>query len=160
MEEAIEKLETLKPNKKPYGIGLDVVRIIAMFLVLMVHSTTTYGFVEEGVNSFVSVLVGAGRYLSYSCVAIFIILTGYLYCNKKPTVKYYVKLVKILIEFFLCAIIIAIFNKLYLGSKTDLSTILYRMFMFSFPDFSWYIRMYIGLFLIAPFKLYYSRANR
>ena len=159
MDETIVKPaeQTEKPIK-PYNYGLDIIRILAMFFVILVHSTTFYGFTQEGVNSFVMFLVGMGRYLSFSCVPLFIVLTGYLNYNKQPTIKYYLKIFRILLEYLLCGVAVAIFNKLCFSDPTPLPTIIERMFSFKLPAYSWYINMFVGLFLIAPFLNYGFKA--
>lgn len=141
-------------ENKSYGIGLDIIRIIAMFFVIMVHSTTFYGFKSEGVHSIVTAIAGAGRYLSYSCVPIFLLLTGYLTLNKKPEISYYLKLVKILIEFYLCALAVAIFQILCVEGSEPFFALIKKAAILAFPQYSWYMRMYLGLFLLAPFFNY------
>lgn len=143
---------------KPYGIGLDILRILAMLLVITVHSTTFYGFTAEGIVSWTSVLVGAGRYLSFACVPLFILLSGYLCLYKKPELSYYLKLAKIFIEFGLAALAVALFYSLSGQSAEPLAAMMERASRFLFPTYSWYIRMYIGLFLLAPFFNYIIRA--
>jgi len=147
-------LEKEKLTKKSYTVGLDIIRIIAMFLVIMVHSTSFYGFLAEEINSFTAVIVGAGRYLSMACVPLFILLTGYLNLNKKPEFSYYIKFLKILIEFFLSAAAVALFYSLYLEGGEPFWSMMKRATSFYFPQYSWYIRMYVGLFLLAPFFNY------
>ena len=144
----------LKTQTKEYGIGLDIIRIIAMFLVIVVHSTSFYGFLEEDISSFSYVIVSAGRYFAFTCVPLFILLTGYLNCKKTPTIKYYLKIIRIIIEFCLCGIIIALFYSIYFNYQTPAYEIFKKILYFSYPKYSWYIKMYVGIFLIAPFLNY------
>lgn len=145
--------ENSKENKS-YGIGLDVIRIIAMFFVLMLHSTSFNGFESEGIHSLVTAIAGAGRYLSYSCVPLFLLLTGYLNVNKKPELAYYLKLIKILIEFYVCAFAVALFYTVYNNDGASFFRMMGKASILVFPHFSWYMRMYIGLYLLAPFFNY------
>ena len=144
----------LKKENNSYSFGLDLLRLFAMFFVILVHSTTFYGFVSEGVSSFPLFLAGIGRYLSFSCVPLFIMLTGFLSCNKTPTVDYYLKIIRILCEFVLCGIVVFLFNKLYYKSPITIIELIKGLINFSYPPYSWYINMYVGLFLIAPFLNY------
>lgn len=141
-------------ESKAYGIGLDIIRIIAMFFVIMLHSTSFFGFKIEGIHSFVTAIAGAGRYLSYSCVPLFLLLTGYLSINKKPELSYYLKLIKILIEFYVCAFAVAIFYTTYTNGSDSFFNMMSRASVLVFPSYSWYMRMYIGLFFLAPFFNY------
>ena len=133
-------------KKQPYTIGLDIIRIIAMFLVIMVHSTSFYGFRVEDINSLDFVVVGAGRYLSFACVPLFMLLTGYLSLHKKPDFSYYVKFLKILIEFFLCAAVVALFYSFFTEGDESFLDMMISALSFNFPKYSWYIKMYVGLF--------------
>ena len=148
----LESPKNLNANENFWG--LDVIRIIAMFFVVLVHSTTFYGFKEGGITSLPTFIAGFGRYLSMSCIPLFLMLTGYLNCNKAPSFNYYVKLVKILIEFLLCGITIAVINKFCFNNTASAKEIITNMFTFKFPSYSWYINMFMGLYLFIPFFNY------
>lgn len=151
----IQENKTLKISEtKPYNYGLDIIRILAMFFVVLVHSTSFYGFLDEGISSFSMFLVGIGRYVSYTCVPLFILLTGYLNYNKEPTKKYYFKIFRILFEFVLCAVVVAVFNRVVLNDTTPVLDIIVNVVEFKFPAYSWYINMFVGLFLLIPFLNY------
>ena len=140
-------------NSKTYNYGVDLIRIVAMFFVILVHSTTFYGFNASQIDSFGLFLVGIGRYLSFSCVPLFIMLTGYLNSQKEPTFEYYIKIFKILLEFVLCGLIVFTFHFFYYKNITFVE-FFKSISNFSFPPYSWYINMYLGLFLLAPFFNY------
>ena len=142
-DKSISNKDKIESGRETYNWGLDLIRVLAMFFVVLVHSTSFYGFVGAEISSFVTFMAGAGRYLSYTCIPLFLILTGYLNGNKQPGFAYYTKLLKVIIEFLLCAVIIFIINRFCLGY--DCSFV---------PSYSWYINMYIGLFLLAPFLNY------
>ena len=104
-----EHIKNIEYNKAiTYNIGLDILRIFAMFFVILVHSTSFYGFGRDISNPVIAITAGISRYISFSCVPLFIILTGYLNFNKTPSFKYYFKLLKFLLEFYLCATVVAI----------------------------------------------------
>ena len=138
-------------EKEPYYYGLDIIRIIAMFLVITVHATTFYGFSLNAKSSIVDALVGAGRYISFACIPLFIILTGYLNSNKEPSWKYFKKIFNFLIEYLLCALIIWGFRALVLKETFTVVGVFTKLFNFSLAPYAWYINMFIGLFLITPF---------
>ena len=143
---------------RKYCYGLDIIRVIAMFLVISVHATTFYGFESQGVYSHAAFFVGMSRFISYACVPLFIMLTGYLNSNQTPSLKFYVKIIRILIEFFICGVVIFIFNRVYLKSEYSFLEFVSDMIDLSYPQYSWYIAMYVGLFLIAPFFNYIIKA--
>lgn len=145
-------------NECSYFWGLDLIRVLAMFFVILVHSTTFYGFTNTNINSFALFIVGMGRYLSFTCVPLFMVLTGFLNYSKKPSKKYYLKIIKVLIEFVLCGVVVAIINKLCFNSSATLSDIALKILIFEFPSYSWYIKMYLVLFFLTPFLNYFYKA--
>jgi len=142
----------IKENK--YFWGLDIIRILAMFFVVLVHSTTFYGFAETDISSISIFVAGMGRYLSFSCIPLFLILTGYLNSNKTPTVKYYLKLIKILVEFALSGLVVFFINKFCFNDTTSFWTVAKQIITLQYPAYSWYINMFVGLFLLVPFLNY------
>lgn len=86
------------------------------------------------------------RNFAMSCVPLFIILTGYLMSQKKLCRGYYKGVIRTLITFVIaeigCIIYDAIaFEKPILDQIKDIGL----------AHYSWYIDMYIGLFLLIPF---------
>jgi len=148
------KKNQIESKETAYFWGLDLIRIIAMFFVVLVHSTTFYGFEADNISSIATFFAGGGRYLSFTCIPLFLILTGYLNSDKTPNARYYLKLLKILIEFILCGIIIFIVNRFCFNDTTSFGTVAINMFSFKYPSYSWYISMFVGLFLLIPFFNY------
>ena len=147
-------------EQKKYNYGIDIIRIIAMMLVVVVHSTTFNNWISSEV-SIVNFFVGAGRFLAFTCVPLFIVLTGYLTKNKTPNAKYYKKIIRVLLEYLICSVLIGIFKIFYLNQEFTIWTFCKGILYFNLADYSWYINMYIGLFLLAPFFniLYNNLAN-
>ncbi len=113
------------------------------------------------------------RTLFGACVPLFIILTGYLMSKKTLSKKYYLGIRKTLIIFVLASVFCMAFKSVHEvpaaqgafysgdfgrmfeairenGGYTFRKYLL-SIFDFSGANYSWYIEMYIGLFLIAPF---------
>jgi len=157
----ITECNSMKNNDENYYWGLDLIRILAMFFVILVHSTSFYGYIGCDISSFPIFLAGVGRYLSYTCIPLFLILTGYLNSNKTPTLRYYFKILKILIEFVLCGIVVFLVNRFCFDNTTSILTFARKLFAFQYPSYSWYINMFVGLFLLTPFlnSLYKSLSN-
>lgn len=153
-------MDTSKLKKR--NPSMDILRIIAAFSVLSVHFFLHNGFYNqtvEGKEMFWAVFM---RTLFGVCVPLFMILTGYLMCNKTLSRKYYKGIEKTLIIFVLASIACMIFNSVNSYSDVELSFInfVFGILDFSGANYSWYIEMYIGLFLIAPFlNLAYNNLN-
>ena len=113
------------------------------------------------------------KVLFSACVPLFMILTGYLMSQKTLSRKYYLGIRKTLIVFVLATFICMTFKSINLvpAAKTafehfdlqgmfeaidathkyDLKHFILSIFDFSGANYAWYVEMYIGLFLIAPF---------
>ena len=107
------------------------------------------------------------------CVPLFMILTGYLMSKKELKKGYYKGIRKTVIVFILASIACMVFKSVHtnLAAKTAFHSLnfdgmfqaigatgkynfinyLFSIFDFTGANYSWYIEMYIGLFLIAPF---------
>ncbi len=139
------------PENKKYNFGLDIVRLLAMFLVVSVHSTTFNGFIAEIEFSAVNFFVAAGRYFSFICVPLFIMLSGYLCCEKKISMRWYGKIVRILLEYLICSIILYAFRKSFMKENFTATEVIEQIFSFDMAPYAWYVNMYLGLFLLIPF---------
>lgn len=113
------------------------------------------------------------RTLFSICVPLFLILTGYLMSHKQLSRGYYKGIRKTLIIYAIASVLCMVFKAIHEnpGAKTafynfDFSAMfsaiertnqyrpqdfLLNLFDFSGANYSWYVEMYIGLFLIAPF---------
>lgn len=113
------------------------------------------------------------RVLFGVCVPLFMILTGYLMSKKELSRSYYKGIRKTLIIFVLATIFCMVFKSIHETpsakaafynfnfeamfeaikgtGKYDLKHYILGTLDFTGANYSWYIEMYIGLFLIAPF---------
>lgn len=107
------------------------------------------------------------------CVPLFMILTGWLMSGKELSRKYYKGIRKTLIIFVLASIVCMAFKSVFTVHAAkmalragdfgrmfeaiaadkgfDLKHYVLSIFDFTGANYSWYIEMYIGLFLMAPF---------
>ena len=122
------------------------------------------------------------KVLFSACVPLFMILTGYLMSTKTLSRKYYYGIRKTLVVFVLASVVCMFFKSVYLNPQAkaafeqfDLNTMfnaieatesyepkdyILSIFGFSGANYSWYVEMYIGLFLIAPFlNLAYNKLD-
>ena len=131
--------------------GLDVVRSIAILLVVIVHVFMMNYFqisTIKGTSSFILLFI---KNISMSCVPLFILLTGYLKYNKKLNKDHYKSIINILITYLVIAIITVLFDIFYLNNNFSFNKHILGIFNFTINPYSWYIEMYIGLFLLIPF---------
>lgn len=152
MEIAEESPEIQKERaEKVYEFGPDVIRVLAVCLVLAVHFFLRNGFASQPVNSFWMVSAVAVRSICLTCIPQFLMLTGYLKCGKTWKKRYYAPLVKVMVSWVLVSVVSLGFH-LYqdAGTKTGYQW-LTKFFDFTLADYSWYINMYFGIFLLTPF---------
>ena len=131
---------------KNRDINIDILKCLALFLVISVHFFHT-GYYSLNFNLFVIPFI-AIRNISMTCVPLFIIITGYLSWNKKWNKKYYLKLLHIWIIYSLCIFICTLIDKNFYFSLSTIHTAIKNIFTFQY--YGWYVNMYLGLMLIAP----------
>lgn len=131
--------------------SMDIIRIVAAFTVLSVHFFLHNGFysnIVQGVPMYIMVLM---RTLFSVCVPLFMILTGYLMSHKTLSRNYYSGISKTLIIFVLATLACMIFKAVHDNEPLTLKSFILGTLDFTGANYSWYIEMYIGLFMLVPF---------
>lgn len=131
--------------------AIDVVRIVALFLVVSVHFFLNIGYYKvtfEGERLF---FVTVWRSLCKACVPLFILLTGYLMNRKQLSGRYYLGIVKTLGVYLLASVACILFKVFWLEQEVSVNSAVLGIFDFSAASYSWYVEMYICLFLLIPF---------
>ncbi|MBQ8503838.1 MAG: acyltransferase family protein [Clostridia bacterium] len=131
--------------------SMDIIRILAFSLVVSVHfflQSKFYTLELAGPRLFVMTVV---RSFCLICVPLFMILSGFLLKNKTLSGKYYKGINKTLVTYFLASVACYIFWVTYFNEPYGLTDFLGELLNFRAAKYSWYIEMYIGLFLLIPF---------
>lgn len=137
---------------KPYYAGIDIVKILAVFMVVCIHTYLHDGMYGEPITDTKYILPIMCRWLAYTCVPLFMISTGYLMKNKKLTGKYYIGLIKIIVIYIVISIICMKFNHAQYGSDfSDPWTVFKGFLEYSNANYAWYVNYYIAIFLCIPF---------
>ena len=146
MKDCIEKRKLNSRNP-----AMDIIRTFAFFTVVGVHfflNSEYYSYPLTGVRMYVMTLV---RTFLMICVPLFMLLSGFLMRKKTVNKTYFSKIFKTLIIYFLASIF-CILAKIYLfDNELTLLKIVEGFFEFKNAPYAWYVKMYIGLFLLAPF---------
>ena len=147
--------------KKERLMGPDIVRTFAILFVVLLHSTEIFGVSGMFFNSVGGYFSLFARCFAITCVPLFLLLTGYLQCNKKLSKSFYKGIIPVLTGY----VFISVVTLLYLPEHHEL----YRptffdgvkgILDFTANPYSWYVEMYIGLFLLIPFlNLIYNNLN-
>ena len=142
------------PVEQKRSLSLDIIRIIAFISVPCVHFFLHNGFYGTPVVGGKMYAMTIVRNFFMICVPMFMIITGYLMVgkkvelNKKSLLKFYFKLSKVLSTYLLATVILLLFRIYY--SKEDLSLFDCIINILTFQQYSWYVNMYIGTFLLIP----------
>ena len=132
-------------------IGPDIVRFLAILFVISVHFFLNNGFYSKEITSVGDFFLILFRELFFTCVPLFLILTGYLNGHQKFNKNYVYKILKILISYFLIAIICVLVKIFYMDLDISKTELIASFFDFSAAPYAWYVEMYIGLFFLIPF---------
>ncbi|MBE6572213.1 MAG: hypothetical protein E7656_08200 [Ruminococcaceae bacterium] len=141
-------MNTTSKNRSP---ACDIIRIFAFLSVISVHFFMNSGFYSVPIDGARLYLMTVARCFFMVCVPLFLILTGYLMCNKKLEKGYYGRITKTLFVYVCASILCILFKKYYLMQEWGLQDTIEGTLGFTGASYSWYIEMYIGLFLIIPF---------
>lgn len=131
-------------------VGIDVIKVVALLCVISVHWFWRSEYYQQPMLGKGMLILTIVRSFFMICVPLFLIATGYLMNRKKLEKKYYKGIIKILYTYVIVSIICIIYKVVGKGYTTIWHMIL-SIFSFSAAGYSWYVEMYIGLFLIIPF---------
>ena len=134
--------------------SLDITRIVAFCSVLSVHFFLNSNFYHEPINRKVMYIGVILRNAFMICVPLFLLLTGYLTSDRqidlsKDYKSYIKKLCPLFSTYAIATLMIFIYYYIFFDQ-----TIIFKQLLFnilSYRQYSWYVNMYIGLFLIIPF---------
>ncbi len=136
--------------KRKRYFGLDIVRILALCLLLWLHFFLRNGFYSQKVNHLPMTFAVAGRIIFMCCIPLFLMLTGYLKCGKEWKKGYYRSLLPILISWVVISGICLWYKLVIAKDEMTVYEWIVEFFNFGIANYSWYIEMYIGLLLFSP----------
>ena len=131
--------------------AMDVVRSFALLCVISVHFFLNSGFYNETVSGFPMFFMVLLRNFFMICVPLFMILSGYLLNTKKISRSYFLKIFQTLGIYLLASLFCAAYRFFFDRENFSFIGSFWGLFNFSTATYSWYIEMYIGLFLLIPF---------
>ena len=122
-----------------------------MVLVAGLHSIGNGSLTANHISGVSGYLLTGLWLLSASCVPLFLMLSGYLQNRKTPTVKYYVNYLHIYIPYLLLGVISLTAGALYTHQSLSVRDFVSSLVNFYTCEYSWFVMMYTGLFLLIPF---------
>lgn len=128
---------------------LDLIRIIAFVSVVSVHffyQSDFYDLPIMGRRMYIGVVM---RTFFMVCVPLFLILSGYLMHRKQLTGRYYLGVLSTVFTYLFASGFCLVFR--FLRDGISVKEAVASVLNYSAAPYSWYIEMYLGLFLIIPF---------
>ncbi len=135
--------------QKERNINLDLIRAVAVISVISVHFFLNSGFYGVPLLGKTMYIATAMRTAFMVCVPLFLLLTGYLMNKKELSKKYYGGIKKTLFVYLLSTVAMLLYMVYYKGMPLTFKDAVKNIL--SYSQYSWYIAMYIGLFLLIPF---------
>ena len=130
-------------------INLDFIRGIAVFSVISVHFFLYIGYYNEMLNNWAMYFATLMRTMFLVGVPLFMMLTGYLKNKKTLSKKHYFGIKKTVIIYILATFCAVLYRKYVM--EEAISVLGGFLILFSYQQYSWFIEMYFGLFLLIPF---------
>ena len=130
--------------------GLDLLRILAIFFVAGLHFFMNTGFYEQTVDGprmYIMVLL---RNTFMVCVPLFLVMSGAVMGDKKPTAGYFLGIIKVITIYLLASLCCGAY-KMFVTHEMNLREMIYGIFTYQTATYGWYVEMYLGLFLLVPF---------
>lgn len=140
---------TKEINKR--NINVDLIRCMAVWSVLSVHFFLNNGFYNQKIMGKRMMIMMMMRTFFMICVPLFLLLTGYLMGKKELSKKYYSGIIRTVGIYVLASIACLIYKKIFMAEAVSLKSAVLDIFSFTGASYSWYVEMYIGLFLLIPF---------
>jgi len=137
---------------KQRNYGIDIVKIVAIILVICVHFFLNTNYYDTTHSGIAMKIQSAIRNFCMVCVPLFLIATGFLN-NKKEYNKSFFKSLAIILIIWLFYSIIEFFALNIINGTTEnlnLRSLFLSVTSFKACGYSWYIEMYIGLYLLTP----------
>lgn len=160
MEQVIESImqrkkeqreAALSPPPKPRFAGIDIVKILACFFVTAVHFFRNSGFYNMPITKDCGTFAIYIRWLTFTCVPLFMITTGFLMKNKKLSGRYYLGIIRVLVLYIVISLICVKFNQSFFHLKYTTWSVFQGLFMYSGAPYGWYVEYYFTIFLLIPF---------
>ena len=129
----------------------DVIRIVALLSVNAVHFFFQNHFYKEDLVGLKMLGMTFIRTFFMICVPLFLMLSGALMNKKKLSGRYYRGITKVLGVYLLGSVLCAVYRIFVLKETVTFASFCVGVLKYSMASYSWYVEMYIGLFLLIPF---------
>ena len=132
-------------------IGLDLVRSVAILFVLSVHFFLYSGYYFADMVGAKMVFATAFRWLFFTSVPLFLLLTGFLQNKKKLNKEFYRGIIPVLTSYSFISVVTIFVRIFKFHEKKSVLLWIVSIFDFTAVEYAWYVEMFIGIFLLIPF---------
>lgn len=131
--------------------ALDLVRTVAILCVLITHGIAYTGVMDAAPATPAWCVYLVMRFAAMAGVPLFLLLSGYLCCEKKFSRKYYGGVISVVLSYVLIAAGVVVLCTVSGLQKFTLWEGIRGILNFTAHGYAWYVEMYLGLFLLIPF---------
>lgn len=131
--------------------GLDLLRCLAMLFVVLFHAFINNNYYIRPQTGFSMWLAGSFRWITVSCIGLFIMLSGYLQSEKTNIRACHRSLISVLIAYLVASAISIPIVHFVLGQPRTFTEWVKALLRFGGVYYGWYVIMHICLMLLAPF---------
>ena len=132
-------------------IGLDLVRSVAILFVLSVHFFLNSGYYYVNMSGTSMIFMTAFRWLFFTSVPLFLMLTGFLQNKKKLSKDFYRGIIPVLSSYLFISIATIFVRIFKFHEQKSIMLWIVSIFDFTAVEYAWYVEMFIGIFLLIPF---------
>ena len=131
--------------------GLDLVRTAAILCVLVTHAISYTGVMGTHYTAPAFGVYLVMRFAAMAGVPLFLLLSGYLCCEKRLSRTYYGGVLSVVFSYGVIASAAVILASVSGAQKYTVWEGIRGVLNFTAHGYAWYVEMYLGLFLLIPF---------
>lgn len=143
--------------KRNYSI--DLIKTMAAFFVVAVHFLLNSGFYDQTIQTNLTLFWMMTRQVTITAVPLFLLCTGFLMNRKKLSVSYLLNLFPVLF-LYVSISLVGWLRMVVMDEGVSLTDALFGILDYSTNTYSWYVEMYIGLYLMIPLLNLIWQANQ
>lgn len=138
-------------NSRDYSV--DYIKFFACLSVISIHFRLNFQeiFHVSEFGKLTSLFMSLIYQVFVICVPFFLITTGFLMNNKRISKKFYLNAIEFYTLYLLCSLLTFVAKEIIFGSEITITSLFSEILYFRLIPYSWYVEMYLGLYLLIPF---------
>ena len=133
------------------SMNMDIIRCVALFFVLAVHFCTHCGIYDAGYTGLAALITDTLRTFYVPALALFIMLNGFFQYKRTLSSSYYLGILKLYEMYVISSVLNLLYMRFYVGQPLGLRDMFSSIVNYTGSEYSWYVLLYNGLFLLIPF---------